>query len=214
MCGAPQRQARARHAYPLAPTTPAAWPAPCPWFAPTTSYPFSNSLITPLANFEPELGGIDWYVREVLGDGKAKELFYTDSAVKQAYKNYVATFLNRKNTITGVVYKDDPVIMSVEVSGKWVGGGGVCAPRVDPPQRLTPSLHPTSAHERAPYLQPVGAGPGQAPRQNCQRLGVGDGGLRQVAGQKPPRVHRGGGLPVGRGHAAAPPELDQWWLER
>ena len=75
------------------------------------------SLITPLANFEPELGGIDWYVREVLGDGKAKELFYTDSSVKQAYKNYVATFLNRKNTITGVVYKEDPVIMSVEVSG-------------------------------------------------------------------------------------------------
>jgi len=32
-----------------------------------------------------------------------------------AYKNYVSTFLNRKNTISGVVYRDDPTLMAVEL---------------------------------------------------------------------------------------------------
>jgi len=72
-------------------------------------------LIAPLANFEPELGGIDWYVNEVLGSGQPKELFYTNDKVKAAYKAYVAAFLNRKSSITGTLYKDDPVLMSVEV---------------------------------------------------------------------------------------------------
>ena len=62
-------------------------------------------------------------MRQVLGSGAPKEAFYTDGAVKQAYKNYVSAFLNRKNSITGVLFKDDPVLMSVEVREGENGGG-------------------------------------------------------------------------------------------
>jgi hypothetical protein len=49
---------------------------------------------------------------QVLGGGRDKELFYTDYSVKQAYKNYVKTILERTNTYTGLTYKDSPVIFS------------------------------------------------------------------------------------------------------
>ena len=39
-------------------------------------------------------------------------------SASQAYQNYVRTLLTRNNTITGVLYKDDPTIMAVELSTK------------------------------------------------------------------------------------------------
>ena len=36
----------------------------------------------------------------------------------QAYQNYAWTILTRNNTITGVLYKDDPTIMAVELANK------------------------------------------------------------------------------------------------
>jgi mannan endo-1,4-beta-mannosidase len=41
--------------------------------------------------------------------------FYTNECAKNLYKNYVNYFLNRKNVITGVKYKDDPTIMAWEL---------------------------------------------------------------------------------------------------
>ena len=61
----------------------------------------------------------------------------------QAYKNYVSAFLNRKNTITGLVYKDDPVIMSVEVSEKTESRGDWRG--IDPLKKLTSTLPPPSS---------------------------------------------------------------------
>lgn len=49
---------------------------------------------------------------QVLGPGRDRELFYTDGAVKQAFKNYISTLLLRKNTVNGQVYKDDPAIFA------------------------------------------------------------------------------------------------------
>ncbi|KAK9902791.1 hypothetical protein WJX75_006160 [Coccomyxa subellipsoidea] len=66
-------------------------------------------------NFEPVGGGIQWYVDQLIGSGNPKELFYTDSRCKQAYKNYVYMLLNRVNTYTGVQYKNDPVMFSFEL---------------------------------------------------------------------------------------------------
>ncbi len=52
---------------------------------------------------------------QLVGSGNDKELFYTDSRCKQAYKNYVSMLLNRVNTYTGVQYKNDPTMFSFEL---------------------------------------------------------------------------------------------------
>ena len=35
---------------------------------------------------------MQWYVDNILGSGKDKELFYTDAQLAQAYKNYVSRY--------------------------------------------------------------------------------------------------------------------------
>ncbi len=52
---------------------------------------------------------------QIVGNGYDNEMFYTDSRVKQAYKNYVYMLLTRTNSYTGVQYKNDPTIFSVEL---------------------------------------------------------------------------------------------------
>ncbi len=47
-----------------------------------------------------------------------KDNFYTNAACKQLYKNYIKYFLNRKNTITGRAYKDDPTILMWELANE------------------------------------------------------------------------------------------------
>ena len=34
----------------------------------------------------------------------------------QAYQNYVKTVVTRRNTITGVLYRDDPTILAIELA--------------------------------------------------------------------------------------------------
>ena len=75
-------------------------------------------LIIALVNFEPEYGGMDWYVQQVLGPGKDKELFYSDPKVKAAYKWYVSKLINRTNSVSGVKYADDPTIMAWELANE------------------------------------------------------------------------------------------------
>lgn len=52
---------------------------------------------------------------QIVGHGYDKEIFYTDGRVKQAYKNYIYMLLTRTNTYTGIQYKNDPTIFSVEL---------------------------------------------------------------------------------------------------
>ena len=98
-------------------------------------------LIMTLGNFEDQWGGMQWYVDEVLGSGGAaelsggdKHLFYTHPKVRDAYKNYARTIVTRKNTVTGVAYKDEPAILGWEVLNEphtkdeyERKGGAVCA---------------------------------------------------------------------------------------
>ncbi len=72
-------------------------------------------FIMPLANFEPRYGGMQWYVDQVFGPGLDRELFLTDPTVKQAYKNYTQMLVNRRNTVNGIAYKDDPTILAWEL---------------------------------------------------------------------------------------------------
>ncbi len=47
-----------------------------------------------------------------------KELFYTESLVRAKFKEYVTELLQRPNSYTGVVLRDDPTIMAIEVSNE------------------------------------------------------------------------------------------------
>ncbi|KAI7726032.1 hypothetical protein M8C21_009455 [Ambrosia artemisiifolia] len=44
-----------------------------------------------------------------------EDSFFTNPMVKSFYKNHIKTVLTRRNTITGVMYKDDPTIMAWEL---------------------------------------------------------------------------------------------------
>lgn len=59
--------------------------------------------------------GVDQLIYWVKGTVPSHEVFYTDGAVKAAYKASVANLVNRVNTETGLAYKDDPAIMSWEL---------------------------------------------------------------------------------------------------
>lgn len=75
-------------------------------------------LILVFVNYEPDFGGMDWYVRKLCGPGCDREIFYTDDLVLAAYRNYVAMIINRKNTYTGKLYKDDTTIMAWELANE------------------------------------------------------------------------------------------------
>lgn len=72
-------------------------------------------VIVTLANFEPQFGGIQWYVDQILGTGHDRELFYTNSQAMQYYRQYVSTLVYRTNTFTGTQYKYDATILSWEL---------------------------------------------------------------------------------------------------
>lgn len=108
----------------------------------------SIRLIIPLVNSWDEYGGmnqyVEWYAERffspkknaseikskvVLGaGGRSYRLqiangfyhddFYTIDTIKQWYKNYVSTILNRVNTQTGIAYKDDQTILSWELANE------------------------------------------------------------------------------------------------
>lgn len=75
-------------------------------------------VIITLENYWPDYGGI---VSRLKWEGlptntntdRAK--FYMHPGCKEGYKNYVKHFVTRKNTITGIDYKDDPYIFSWEL---------------------------------------------------------------------------------------------------
>ncbi|XP_027352433.1 mannan endo-1,4-beta-mannosidase 4-like [Abrus precatorius] len=75
-------------------------------------------LILVLVNNWKNLGGKSQYVewaRERGQQVKNDDEFFTHPIIKQYYKNHVKTVLTRKNTITGLAYKDDPTIFSWEL---------------------------------------------------------------------------------------------------
>lgn len=77
-------------------------------------------IIFPFVDNWPWWGG----VAELAGfRGKTRDEFFTDSQVKEDYKQIVRTVLNRVNTRTGVRYKEDKAILA------WELGNELAAPR-------------------------------------------------------------------------------------
>lgn len=50
--------------------------------------------------------------------------FYASAAANQNFRNYIKMLLNRKNTFSGIIYKDDPTIMSWQLANEPRPGWG------------------------------------------------------------------------------------------
>uniref|UniRef100_A0A7N0UHI3 mannan endo-1,4-beta-mannosidase n=1 Tax=Kalanchoe fedtschenkoi TaxID=63787 RepID=A0A7N0UHI3_KALFE len=75
-------------------------------------------LILSLVNNYESFGGKKQYVNWARSRGQSlgsDDDFFRNQVVKEFYKAHIRTVLNRYNTITGVVYKNDPTIMAWEL---------------------------------------------------------------------------------------------------
>ncbi|WP_410496129.1 X2-like carbohydrate binding domain-containing protein [Cellulosilyticum sp. ST5] len=77
-------------------------------------------LITFTNNWEA-FGGMAQYVKwaQLAGENvNGHDDFYTNAKIKEWYKAYVNTLLNRVNTYSGIKYKDDPTIFAWELANE------------------------------------------------------------------------------------------------
>ncbi|KAI5353840.1 hypothetical protein L3X38_006734 [Prunus dulcis] len=75
-------------------------------------------LILSLVNNYENFGGRKQYVDWARSQGQSittEDDFYTNSVVKDFYRNHIKTVLTRTNSLTGVAYKDEPTIMAWEL---------------------------------------------------------------------------------------------------
>ncbi|XP_058092028.1 mannan endo-1,4-beta-mannosidase 7 [Magnolia sinica] len=75
-------------------------------------------LILSLVNNYDSLGGKKQYVQWARNQGQyltSDDDFFTNPVVKGYYKNHIKTVLTRRNSMTGVAYKDDPTIFAWEL---------------------------------------------------------------------------------------------------
>ncbi|XXG78842.1 hypothetical protein AAC387_Pa09g0018 [Persea americana] len=75
-------------------------------------------LILSLVNNYENFGGRKQYVQWAREQGQSlssDDDFYRNPVVKSYYKNHVKAVLTRRNSITGVAYKDDPTIFAWEL---------------------------------------------------------------------------------------------------
>jgi len=87
-------------------------------FAISEAKKFNIKLVLSLVNNYDNYGGRKQYVEWAKNKGvsvSTEDDFYTNSEVKGYYKNHVKTVLTRRNTLTGIAYKDDPTIMAWEL---------------------------------------------------------------------------------------------------
>lgn len=79
---------------------------------------YGIKLVLSMVNNYDQFGGKKQYVNWARGQGQSissDDDFFTNSVVKQYYKNHIKTVLTRINTVTGVAYKDEPTIMAWEL---------------------------------------------------------------------------------------------------
>uniref|UniRef100_A0A0E0N0B9 mannan endo-1,4-beta-mannosidase n=1 Tax=Oryza rufipogon TaxID=4529 RepID=A0A0E0N0B9_ORYRU len=79
---------------------------------------YGIKVILSLVDNYDSFGGRKQYVNWARAQGQgigSDDEFFTNPVVKGFYKNHVKTVLTRKNTITGVAYRDDPTILAWEL---------------------------------------------------------------------------------------------------
>ncbi|KAL1170296.1 hypothetical protein V6Z11_A05G203300 [Gossypium hirsutum] len=79
---------------------------------------YGIKLVLSFANNYDQFGGKKQYVNWARNEGQSigsDDDFFTNSVVKEYYKNHIKTVLTRRNTLTGVAYKDEPTIMAWEL---------------------------------------------------------------------------------------------------
>lgn len=74
-------------------------------------------VILPFVNNWQWWGGIAEYAGF---RGKPKEAFWTDAAIFEDFKKTIEYVIHRKNTFTGIVYKDDPAILGWQTGNELV----------------------------------------------------------------------------------------------
>ena len=84
-------------------------------------------LILTLTNNWQDFGGMPCYAQWFGIHPEDKNRFYIDERCKRAYRNYVEQIVNRRNTITGRLYRDDPTILAWELANepRCENNGGV-----------------------------------------------------------------------------------------
>jgi mannan endo-1,4-beta-mannosidase len=71
-------------------------------------------LILAFIDFWPFAGGTQ-QMRAWYGSADQYSFFFTDARTNQDYMDWVRSVIDRRNTLTGVVYRDDPTIMAWEL---------------------------------------------------------------------------------------------------
>lgn len=77
---------------------------------------YDFKVIMTLTNNWSNQGGMDQY--NLWYGTKYHDDFYSDERIKAAYKKYIEAVVNRKNSITGVSYKNDPTILAWELANE------------------------------------------------------------------------------------------------
>ncbi|KAI8821874.1 glycoside hydrolase superfamily [Fimicolochytrium jonesii] len=73
-------------------------------------------LILPLVNNWSDFGGMDLYVKSFGGSSHGD--FYKRTDIKEAYKAYVSHIVQRRNSLTGTPYIQDPTILAWELTNE------------------------------------------------------------------------------------------------
>ncbi|GMH36707.1 hypothetical protein BSKO_04580 [Bryopsis sp. KO-2023] len=69
-------------------------------------------LILVLTNYWPDFGGLSQYLKWTKEGSSSAEEFFECEAAEAAYMKYVDSVINRVNSFTGTMYKDDPAILA------------------------------------------------------------------------------------------------------
>ncbi|KAK9284431.1 hypothetical protein L1049_023604 [Liquidambar formosana] len=73
------------------------------------------SLVNNLQAYGGKTQYVKWAWEEGIGLSSSNDSFFFDPSIRRYFKNYVKTVLTRKNTITGIEYRDDPTIFAWEL---------------------------------------------------------------------------------------------------
>jgi mannan endo-1,4-beta-mannosidase len=132
-----------------------------------------------LANWWRDTGGVTQYLQWAgianaadkdapygINVARAME-FYTDTETRRLYREHVARIVSRRNSITGVLYRDDPTIMSYELMNEaqslterfnerrqWIAEMSAYIKALDPNHLVTPGTWGyRTAFERREWLK-------------------------------------------------------------